>query len=198
MKNKRVNNKGFSLVELIVVIAIMAILAVTLAPKLMHYVDKARLASDQEVDNAVYNAVRLAYMDESLATAFQSVAGQITSNGLTTGGTLDYYYLDMDYFYNYNSTSKKWEVDTTYTTGTSKNAFCKEIADIIGNFKFKSEDATLNTDTVICYNTTLDVFTVITDYSGLSITEAQPSAPAGTLSTAFASLISSSDYTVTE
>jgi type IV pilus assembly protein PilA len=49
MKNKRLNDKGFSLVELIVVIAIMAILAVTLAPKLTQYINKARTASDKKL-----------------------------------------------------------------------------------------------------------------------------------------------------
>ena len=35
-------NKGFSLVELIIVIAIMAILAAAIAPALTRYIDKSR------------------------------------------------------------------------------------------------------------------------------------------------------------
>ena len=38
---KQKNNKGFSLVELIVVIAIMAVLVGVLAPQLMKYVEKS-------------------------------------------------------------------------------------------------------------------------------------------------------------
>lgn len=45
MKKKR--NKGFSLVELIVVILIMAVLAVALAPQVMKWVNNARLARDR-------------------------------------------------------------------------------------------------------------------------------------------------------
>ncbi|MBQ8951127.1 MAG: prepilin-type N-terminal cleavage/methylation domain-containing protein [Eubacterium sp.] len=51
MKNlKNVTNKGFSLVELIIVIAIMAILAAAIAPAVIRYIDKSRHAID--VDNA--------------------------------------------------------------------------------------------------------------------------------------------------
>ena len=39
-------NKGFSLVELIIVIAIMAVLAGALAPALIKYINKARLSAD--------------------------------------------------------------------------------------------------------------------------------------------------------
>ena len=39
-------NKGFSLVELIIVIAIMSILAAGIAPALIRYINKARKADD--------------------------------------------------------------------------------------------------------------------------------------------------------
>lgn len=47
MKKENMNNKGFSLVELIIVIAIMAILIVVLAPQYLKYVEKSRVSSDQ-------------------------------------------------------------------------------------------------------------------------------------------------------
>ena len=40
------NNKGFSLVELIVVVLIMAIIAVALAPQVMKWVDNSRISTD--------------------------------------------------------------------------------------------------------------------------------------------------------
>ncbi|MDE7360278.1 MAG: prepilin-type N-terminal cleavage/methylation domain-containing protein, partial [Lachnospiraceae bacterium] len=39
MKKQNMNDKGFSLVELIIVIAIMAILIVVLAPQYLKYVE---------------------------------------------------------------------------------------------------------------------------------------------------------------
>lgn len=43
---KKMNNKGFSLVELIIVIAIMAILVGVLAPQFVKYVEQSRESSD--------------------------------------------------------------------------------------------------------------------------------------------------------
>lgn len=60
MKTKKMNNKGFSLVELIVVIAIMAILVGALAPALLKYVRQSRQSADIQAGNALYTAVQAA------------------------------------------------------------------------------------------------------------------------------------------
>lgn len=66
--NKKRNNKGFSLVELIVVIAVMAVLVVVLAPAYLRYVDKSRAQKDASAVGEVVNAINLSLADETVAT----------------------------------------------------------------------------------------------------------------------------------
>ena len=62
---KKMNNKGFSLVELIVVIAIMAVLIGVLAPQFIKYVEKSRQTTEiQNIDTCV-SAVRAYYADRT-------------------------------------------------------------------------------------------------------------------------------------
>ncbi len=51
-------NDGFSLVELIIVIAIMAILAAAIAPALIRYIDKSRKADDVAAADAIGTTVQ--------------------------------------------------------------------------------------------------------------------------------------------
>lgn len=62
------NNKGFSLVELIIVIAIMAILVGVMAPQLIRYIEKTKESSDIQLLDTVRSAVTTAVMDPSVVT----------------------------------------------------------------------------------------------------------------------------------
>lgn len=65
VKVKKLNNKGFSLVEIIIVIAIMAILTGALAPQLMKYIGKSRKSADIQVAQTIATAANIALTEEN-------------------------------------------------------------------------------------------------------------------------------------
>lgn len=69
MKMKKKSNKGFSLIELIIAIAILVILTGLLAPQFMKYIEKSRLAKDLQALDSVYTAVQGSIADEKAYTA---------------------------------------------------------------------------------------------------------------------------------
>lgn len=56
-------NKGFSLVELIVVVAIMAVLVGILAPAYLSYVEKTRRGTDENMAEEVRHTIEIATAD---------------------------------------------------------------------------------------------------------------------------------------
>ena len=78
-------NDGFTLVELIVVIAILAILAGIGVPAYSGYVEKANMAADQQLASEVANALTLYYYDnyETPVSGYVTISksGVTTSNG---------------------------------------------------------------------------------------------------------------------
>ena len=75
VEKARKNNKGFSLVELIVVVLIIAIIAVALAPQVVKYVGKAR--TSVEANNA-------ATLKSAVQAAVAEYQSQVDVKDLTT------------------------------------------------------------------------------------------------------------------
>lgn len=93
---KKNNNKGFTLVELIVVLVILAILAAILVPALLGYIDKARekqittnaeaaLVASQAIMNEEYGLLHTASAAKTKATSWAEVnkLADITPKGST-------------------------------------------------------------------------------------------------------------------
>lgn len=69
MKKEKMNDKGFSLVELIIVIAIMAVLVVVLAPQYLKYVERSRNSTDISNATAIVTALQVYAADPDVETA---------------------------------------------------------------------------------------------------------------------------------
>ena len=82
---KKMNNKGFSLVELIVVIAIMAVLVGVLAPQFIKYVESSRRSTDISNAQNIQSAV-LADIADGLLSGTGSATLTVTAGTPTAIG----------------------------------------------------------------------------------------------------------------
>lgn len=120
------NNKGFSLVELIVVIAIMAILAAVAIPTFSGFITKANKAADEDFMNQAKYAIELANAADpyfELAT----VSVTVDANGDFTKVT-------------YNAGSAKDIPETVTDVSTLDDEIADARSAIDWDYKFKAKD----------------------------------------------------------
>jgi type IV pilus assembly protein PilA len=87
---KKMNNKGFSLVELIIVIAIMAVLVGVLAPQYLKYVESSRVQKDESALGEVLNATKIALSVEDVYNALPTGGATVTiADGVKVTASFD-------------------------------------------------------------------------------------------------------------
>ena len=84
------NNKGFSLVELIVVVLIMAIVAVALAPQIMKWVQNSRIATDLQTKADIEKICALAITDDAAFNCVKDGGYEIILKKDSTGVSYSY------------------------------------------------------------------------------------------------------------
>jgi type IV pilus assembly protein PilA len=98
------NNKGFSLVELIIVIAIMAVLVGVLAPQFIKYVEQSRRSRDIQTAAEIREACLADIADDKISAAVSTYTAVGTStfttftedpkvNGHVTNNGGSFYYI---------------------------------------------------------------------------------------------------------
>ena len=93
------NNKGFSLVELIIVIAIMAILVGVIAPQLILYIEKSRVAADTQYCDSIREAITIACSDIAVINDPASQAAIKWYTSFPDAGGANYWVKEFAYGY---------------------------------------------------------------------------------------------------
>ncbi len=116
--NKKNDNRGFSLVELIIVIAIMAILVGVLAPQFIKYVEKSRESTDLQNVEEMKTAVEAYAADHG-----DSLPGSITVTCNKAPGNIVCSCTDLDECgiadAGLKTKSSKWSADFVWTYNTT-------------------------------------------------------------------------------
>ena len=108
--NKKKNNKGFTLVELVIVVAILAILVGILAPQYTKYVEKSRKAADVDNMDEIVKAVQVYAVEQGTKAGGNTAVDSFTITLSATGAKINNDTIETgvkEYLPNYDKISLK-------------------------------------------------------------------------------------------
>lgn len=109
---KKSNKKGFTIVELVIVIAVIAILAAVLIPTFTNVVEKANeSACLQEARNNYTDIYARDISDGVIDGKEDGVDMSVADYSVDASGNITYSYTKNGYKATYNSTTSKWTVE---------------------------------------------------------------------------------------
>lgn len=117
--------QGFTLIELVVVIIILGILAVTAAPKFINLQGDARASTIQGMKGAIQGANSLIYSKAALLGIEGAATGSVDVLGNTVAGTPATATDDVPVVYGYMAATKaalEKGMDVKFNTGTSPSS----------------------------------------------------------------------------
>lgn len=149
MKKLRKNDKGFTLVELIVVLVILALLAAILVPALLGYIDKAKKEKNYQAAQEVHTAVQ--------ALATESYGKGDTAPTMTLAQIKDLAGIEdlAEVFVKWKSTGAKTKTDfqveamSVKFTSDSSNVYYTYSKGADGKYSWQSETTSIENGTKI-------------------------------------------------
>lgn len=149
MKKTNGLKKGFTLIELIVVIAIIAVLAAVLVPNMIGYVKTSKISSANQSAKTIHTAASAWVIDRNIS------GGTVGTSYVSTGGPIGSTDMDLTDELGANFTGQWTAFVSTSLTGVDCVIFCQTAAPTAGTHdnKWTAAEQKANTGAHItgCY-----------------------------------------------